>query len=290
MKFCDPSMHLIAYTHMDKIAERDMLNALGAPSDWTTDATSDSEELIEVMGRLCYKSFGTDINPNITRVREGNNNYLGNIINTEHGSVFEHATATFGFVDVSPVVTHELVRHRQGTAFSQVSMRFVRLTEIGAYYPKAFEIEFLREMFSSIKGERAFQSDDQIDQHAQITAARLREDFVAFVESAEQLQVSMARISLLDSVGNFDLKKRFTSSMRRLAPYGLATSIGVTANHRAWRFMIQQRTSRHAEEEIRLVFGQVAKKLASAFPALYQDMRSEVVSGFVEYTFDHHKI
>jgi thymidylate synthase ThyX len=53
--------------------------------------------------------------------------------------------------------------------------------------------------------------------------------------------------------------------------------------------MIQQRTSRHAEEEIRLVFAQVAEKLANATPNLYQDMRGEMVDGFMEFTFENHK-
>ena len=290
MKFVTPSAHLIAYTQIDQGSEADMLAALGAPEDWGTDATCDAERLTEVMGRLCYKSFGTEMNANVTRVREGNENYLGNILSTAHGSVLEHASATIGFIDVSPVVTHELVRHRVGTAFSQVSMRFVRLTEIGAYFPKAFQPDFIEEMMLSIKGESAFQSDAAARSYAHDTATELEADFKAFVESAEQLQLKMAKMGRLDDVGNFGLKKRFTSSMRRLAPYGLATSIGVTANHRAWRFMIAQRTSRHAEEEIRLIFGQVAEKLVKSCPNLYQDMRGEIVDGFMEYTFDNHKV
>lgn len=267
-----------------------MLEALGAPSDWTTDAPSDSELLVEVMGRLCYKSFGTEMNANITKVREGNDNYIGNILSTRHGSVIEHSTATIGFIDVSPVVTHELVRHRQGTAFSQVSMRFVRLTEIGTYFPSSFEQPFLERMFMSIRGEGAFQSMPAVQVYAATVANELKEDFIKFVEAAEQLQLRMADAAMLDKVGDFGLKKRFTSSMRRLAPYGLATSIGVTANHRAWRFMIEQRTSRHAEEEIRLAFGDVAALLADKCPNIYQDMRGELVDGFTEYTFANSKV
>lgn len=290
MQFVTPSTHLIAYTHVDEIALAEMLHALGAPEDWTTDASDAGSYLTEVMGRLCYKSFGTDMNANLTRVREGNENYVGNILNVKHGSVIEHATATIAFVDVSPVVTHELVRHRVGTAYSQVSMRFVRLEEIGAYYPQAFNIDFLEEMFRSITGPRAFQSEETIKQQAGAIADELRREFETFVETAERLQLRMADLGMLNDVGNFHLKKRFTSSMRRLAPYGLATSIGVTANHRAWRYMIAQRTHRTAEEEIRLVFGQVAEKLAGAFPNLYQDMRKEHVDGFDEFTFENHKV
>lgn len=303
MKFVTPSTHLIAYTVVDQFAEAEMLAALGAPENWTTDAPDDAARLTEVMGRLCYKSFGTDMNPNITKVREGNKGYVGNILKVKHGSVIEHASATIVFVDVSPVVTHELVRHRVGTAFSQVSMRFVRLTEIGAYFPQAFSPEFLEQMFKHL-AEFDTDTGSRIDGDEEMPSAfdmavgeasLIRAEFQSMIEMLEQWQVSVAQRLRLDEIDPdnnqaFHFKKRITSSMRRLAPYGLSTSIGVTANHRAWRFMIAQRTHRSAEEEIRLVFGQVAEKLASAFPNLYQDMRMEHVDGFAEYTFDNHKV
>lgn len=303
MKFVTPSTHLIAYTHVDEFALAEMLEALGAPEDWQTDATEDASMLSEIMGRLCYKSFGTEMNANITKVREGNEGYIGNILKVKHGSVIEHATATIAFVDVSPVVTHELVRHRVGTAYSQVSMRFVRLEEIGAYYPQAFGQEFLEQMFRHLAefdtetGARLDGDDEMPDAHdlAVGCASELRADFQHLVETLEQMQRKIAQNLRLDDLDPedkkaFHFKKRITSSMRRLAPYGLATSIGVTANHRAWRFMIAQRTHRSAEEEIRLVFGQVAEKLAKACPNLYQDMSKEHVDGFDEYTFANHKV
>jgi len=228
------------------------------------------------------------MNANITRTREGNEGYLGNILSVKHGSVLEHASATIAFVDVSPVVTHELVRHRVGTAFSQVSMRFVRLTEIGTYYPQAFQADFLTELFEA-------QDDPFPQENAEMAHGELQQQWTELVEMMEKFQIEAAERLGLDEIPSdnkkaFHLKKRITSSMRRLAPYGLSTSIGVTANHRAWRFMIAQRTHRSAEEEIRLVFGQIADTLAERFPNLYQDMRSEFVDGFNEYTFDHHKV
>ena len=43
------------------------------------------------------------------------------------------------FRNVSRVFTHELVRHRAGSAFSQESLRYVRLTDIGFRVPPALE-------------------------------------------------------------------------------------------------------------------------------------------------------
>src|SRR5690606_6314298 len=100
---------------------REYLDAIGA-KDWRTPATqvkSDGELLVEVAGRTCYKSFGTGLNANLTRVRADHAEYIGNILATKHGSVLDHAGATVGFAHVSRIFTHELVRHRAGCAYSQ---------------------------------------------------------------------------------------------------------------------------------------------------------------------------
>ena len=111
MQFVKPEIFHLASTAVRDGAIRRYLNFMGAP-EWTTDATSSAEALVEVAGRRCYKSFGTALNPNITRVREGNQQYVANLLSTKHGSVLEHAYDTFAFENVSRVFTHEMVRHR----------------------------------------------------------------------------------------------------------------------------------------------------------------------------------
>jgi thymidylate synthase (FAD) len=133
VKFVEPKVFLVGETRRRRRTSA-YLDHVGAPS-WNTDAPSDAEKLCEVMGRLCYRSFEPGLNPNVTRVRQGNDVYLGNIVDVGHGSVLEHGFMNFIFADVSRVVTHELVRHRAGTAISQESLRFVRLDKLSAYVP-----------------------------------------------------------------------------------------------------------------------------------------------------------
>jgi thymidylate synthase (FAD) len=79
---------------------------------------SPTDVVPEIAGRLCYLSFD--------KPRPGGNKaYLGHIKEVGHGSVLEHSVFTFIIDDVSRSLTHELVRHRVGTAFSQVSQRYV---------------------------------------------------------------------------------------------------------------------------------------------------------------------
>ena len=70
---------------------------------------------------------------------------------------------------------------------------------------------------------------------------------------------------------NFDVKKRVTSALRRIAPDGMATSIIWTANHRTIRHVIAMRTAEAAEVEIRYVFDKVARTMKEKFPLVYAD-------------------
>ena len=134
VKRVEPQVFLLARPAMNEEGLAAYLRAVGA-SGWATDAPSAGEKLIEVAGRSCYRSFEPGLNPNVTKIREGSKTYLENILKVKHGSVIEHANWTFAFFNVSRVFTHEVVRHRAGTAISQESLRFVRLTEIGMWLP-----------------------------------------------------------------------------------------------------------------------------------------------------------
>lgn len=281
MKFVTPKVFHVAQTRIIQDQLQDYLTAIGAPG-WTTNATSDAEKIIEVAGKTCYKSFSADLNPNLTRVREmDNEGYIGNsILDKAHGSVLEHACDTFVFINVSRIFTHELVRHRLA-GYSQESLRFVRLTDLGMYYPEAFKQPFLDEISEALKAEGV---------NIGTSEDKLRNLFRRVVQYLEDVQIDLAVDLQLDKLKNFSLKKKLTSAMRRLAPEGLATVIITTANHRTWRFVIQQRTSCAAEEEIRLVYGAVFERMRSIYPSIYQDATVTVVDGLLEVVFRNHKV
>jgi len=263
MQFITPKVFHIAQTRVIESGLQAYMDALNIP-DWVTDAPSDAEKIIEVMGRGCYRSFQPGMNRNVTKIREGNRPYVGNILTTKHGSVVEHATDSYIFLDVSRVLTHELVRNRIGNGFSQESLRYVRLDALKGYFPMAFENHAKRDELHAL--------------------------FQATFETLEGAQVELAQILELDNIANFNTKKKLTSAMRRLAPIGLATMIGYTGNHRSIRWAIEQRTHESAEEEVRLVFGEVAREQLHCYPNLYQDMREEMVEDILRYSFTNSKI
>ena len=121
----------------------------------------------------------------------------------------------------------------------------------------------------------------------------VEEVFEATFEELESTQQNLVDILGMDEVKRaFGDKKKLQSAMRRLMPIGMSTGIVVTSNHRNWRHMIQMRTDRHAEEEIRKVFALIAADLQDRYPALYQDMESVSVGANLpyEYRFEHEKV
>jgi thymidylate synthase (FAD) len=254
-----PSVFLIARPSIDVEGMRGYLSDVGGESWLARRLEEDGgrpnagELLVEFGGRACYRSWEPGLNPNVTKVRSDQREYFANILRSAHGSVLEHANYSFALRDCSRVLTHELVRHRAGSAFSQESLRYVRLTDIGFRVPPALE--------------------------------PVRERVLAIVEQLEDFQRSAAAELDLDSEGvPFHVKKEVTSALRRLAPIGLSTDIIWTANARTLRHVIEMRTAPGAEEELRLVFDEVARIMQAEAPGLFQDFtRQDDGSWLPEY-------
>src|SRR3989338_1089391 len=183
----EPQVFLIGETRVVEEGLQAYLDHIGVP-DWVSDAPTDTERIIEVMGRVCYRSWVPGMNRNVTKVREHNSDYLANVLNVRHGSVIEHPVMNFVFADVSRVFTHELVRRRVGVAISQESLRFVRLEDLGQWLPTVIR-----------EDERAV------------------EIFVRTLEELERLQLELARHFGLDDEGvPFKKQKVITSAMSPL--------------------------------------------------------------------------
>lgn len=259
----EPKIRLIAQTHvnwnevweyLDEVDGLDWLNRVHHPSrDDVHD--HDGQLLAEFAGRMCYRSWAPGLNANVTKVREDSADYHRNTLASGHGSIYEHASYTFLFQDVSRVFTHELVRHRAGVAISQESLRYVRLTDLG------------------------FRIPDVLD--AGGTHAGMRDAIVNLVETLEDFQLTASDVFQLDAEGvSFAYKKEVTSALRRLAPLGLSTNILWTANLRTLRHVIAMRTAAGAEEEIRTVFQRVAMMMHEIEPLVFQDMRGSADGSF----------
>src|SRR3990170_4543593 len=111
----EPRVYLVGRQHVDRSQIDSFLEEYGM--SWETDTEVGGEQLAEAGGRLCYLSFG--------KGRKTNAEYLENILEQKHGSVLEHAVWNFIIAGVSRSFTHELIRHRAGWGYSQLSQRYV---------------------------------------------------------------------------------------------------------------------------------------------------------------------
>lgn len=257
MRETQPQVELIARPSLDLAALERFLKHVGGES-WLQMRTADGQDvndgqaLIEAAGRACYRSWEEGLNPNVTRIRKDQQQYFLNLLNSGHGSVLEHANYSFILYEISRIATHEIVRHRAGSAFSQESLRFVRLDEIPFRIPESME--------------------------------PLRDRIVSIVETLEDFQIAAAEHFDLDGEGvPFHQKKEITSAMRRLAPEGVSTVLFWTANVRTLRHVIQMRTHPSAEEELRTVFNRVGEIMVEEAPLLFGDFVVEDGAWTTEY-------
>src|SRR5467141_482629 len=185
---------------------------------WESDTAVAGEYLAEVAGRVCYMSFA--------KPRPGGNKvYLDHIKEVGHGSVLEHAVWNFIFTGVSRSLTHELIRHRAGFGYSQLSQRYV--DESVAEYVEPDCIAQDPELH-----QLWLETVSQSHQGYMKLATRLQDSFKN--EPDKTLRRKLAR-----------------QAARSVLPNATETKIFVSANARALRHFIELRGSRHAEVEIR---------------------------------------
>ena len=224
-------------------------------SEYTDDPTSlpDGAQLCKIAGQVCYMSFGRMRSMNAQAKR-----YFDNLKSSGHGSVFEHANYSLLFYGISRSVTHELIRHRSGLGYSQLSQRYVggrtlRFVE----RPEYQDDEILHNLFLQ-RIERA------ADEYATLTN-RL-------------LEMQKAGTSILSAEAKTDLLKKVRQSARSVLPNETETVIVVTGNVRAWRHVIEERASAHAEVEIRELAVCAFLCLQQADPVLFDDYTLDQLS------------
>jgi len=227
------------------------------PVEWVGEGT-DGERLAEFAGRLCYMS---QHNPAKRSTRE----YLENIKRQGHGSVLEHANYSLLLEGVSRSLTHELVRHRAGFAYSQLSQRYVDESQAAFVVPPA--------VIGDAELEGAWRQ--------QVDGAQAQ--YVALVESLMQRYGWVA-----DKVHR---RKMAREAARSVLPNATETKIVVTGNVRAWRTMLELRSSEAAELEIRRMAVAVIRVLQAEAPGFFSDFEIYVADDRREAArVSHHKV
>lgn len=213
--------------------------------DWHTAAPGDL--LAKLAGQLCYMAFSEkrSINADVGK-------YLTHIKSSGHGSVIEHANFSFLFYGIDRSVTHELVRHRAGLAYSQVSQRYVsgkvlRFVERPEYQSNPV----LHGLFI-----------EDIERAAQ-----------RYEERAELL-LALQRggdATILSGESRTEARKKVQQCARSLLPNETEAPIVVTGNARAWRHVMEMRASQHADLPVRALAVLVRRVFLTACPEIFAD-------------------
>lgn len=208
---------------------------------FSTDTTAAAEVLSEIAGRTCYMSFG--------KGRKSNQEYIENILSSKHGSVLEHGVWSLLITGVSRALTHELVRHRAGFGYSQLSQRYVDESDARYVVPPLY------------------QQNEELRARWQETVDLVRQAYenlaAATTDYVQQLHPEMpAR----------DRRKWARQAARSILPNACETKIFVTGNSRAWRHFLELRGSIHADTEIRLLAVEVARVLIKESPNIFHDL------------------
>lgn len=233
----EPHVYLVGRQTVDEQA----LNAFLTDQQverWSTDTDEAGEKLIEVAGRLCYMSFA--------RPRPGGNHaYIHHLLEVGHGSVLEHAVFNLIITGVSRSFTHELIRHRAGFGYSQLSQRFVDESECAFVEPETI-------------------AEDP----------KLHQIWLEAVQTSQRAYQALADGLAAKFAGIEDKtlrRKKAREAARSVLPNATETKIFVTANARALRHFIEMRADPAADVEIRRVAVAVLRLLQVESPNLFGD-------------------
>jgi thymidylate synthase (FAD) len=230
-------MEIFRAPRVTLIARPQFLEPAHLAVTWRGDAT-DGERLAEYAGRICYMSQHNPVNRTTAE-------YLENIKKQGHGSVLEHAVYVLLIEGISRSCSHELVRHRAGFGYSQLSQRYVDESHAAFVLPPA------------LLGDAELEAEWE----RQITAAQ-----EAYVRAVESLLQRYGWVT--DKVHR---RKLAREAARSVLPNATEVKIVVSANARAWRTMLELRCGEGAELEIRRLAIACLRVLRREAVALFSD-------------------
>ena len=237
MNIVTPKIELIASTTLTNTVE-------GGPKieDWMSlnPDTTDAESLVEHAGRGCYESWHR---PNAATAKTSD--YINRTaFEMQHGSILEHASATFRFSGVSRACLMELERHRH-LSWSVVSQRYVDANTFGVVMPPA-----LRD------------GDDPTGRL--IWKDEVEKNFEAYDGWCEYL-----------SLQGFP-RKQAREAARSVLPNATEVRGVVTGNLRAWSTILPLRAHPSADREMQEVSMLILDALEPVAPTVTNHIRQQI--------------
>lgn len=249
----------------------------------------------------CYDSFGEN--------GRGNQKNQASILESRHGSVLEHATVSLFIEGVSRALTLEMNRHRL-FAISQRSTRYTAEEDgsivLDPYYAELFKkFDFRWEknvqyappdglwmagnqsVMEAILNRYTLDNQEAREFHLMSSFLMQAENDIATYKDQVETLIKLNPMKL----EGFDLRKWARGKARNVLPHCLETRVTYTANHRAWRWFVEVRSSIHAEAEIRRLANLVLTELKKIAPEYYEDFTmTDLYDGIPEWQPKYSKV
>jgi thymidylate synthase (FAD) len=255
---------------------------LGHPDYEIPDDGTDAVKIGAFAAKGCYDSFGKNGRANIKNQEA--------ILEHQHGSVLEHVTFTLFIEGITRGLSLESNRHRQ-LAVSQRSTRYTAEEDCAVvlepYYASLYDkykVFIQNPKVDDIGLVPNFSLDELnlIERHLTVMAHAVD----AYASDVEMLM----QMNPLGLTG-FDLRKWARGKARNILPHALETRITYTGNVRAWRWVIESRSDKHAEPEIRRLAVEIHRILNEECPTYFSDFAvSEIYDGIPVLTPKHRKV
>lgn len=205
-----------------------------SPSAQILAHTPDLEKVIELAGRVCYKSEDK-ITEDSAKV------FVSKIKSLNHESVLEHGSITVKFI-CDRGVSHELVRHRIAS-FSQESTRYCN------YGKDKFGSEItVIDIGTGFK----FTSTDS-DPHA----PERYEVWLQAMADAERHYLKMLSLGAT------------AQEARSVLPNSTKTEVVVTANPREWKHIFKLRSAKAAHPQMQEIMIPLEAEFTTMWPAIF---------------------
>lgn len=205
----------------------------------------DGASLCKFAGQTCYLSFGEKRTKNNEAKK-----YFDNIKSSGHGSVLEHANYSFVIWGIDRACSHELVRHRAGFGYSQLSQRYV----------SGKTLRFVERPEYQNDERLHFEFEQWIDKAAE--QYNLRADLLARnLRGRDEWELKTPT----------EKRKAVNQAARNCLPNETETAMVLTGNVRAWRHVLEQRASQHADLPIAGLTLRIGAILKEVSPILFDD-------------------
>lgn len=206
-----------------------------------TPGATQAEEVIEVSGRLSRMSYGESQGT-------GNVEFIDHLISRNHENVLEHIAWTFILTGISRSFTHQLVRHRIGFSYTQLSQEYY--DECGAEFVTP---ELLENLPDVLQEWQDYTEDIRQAYGTLLAALRHRSEMIS------------------QMVGETEVERTIRSMARSILPNATETMVVVTANARAIRHFLTVRGGEENSREMRVVCTALLGKLCDEAPSVFRD-------------------